>query len=421
MKQTIQNLLASLSRTIIHKYKPIIVGITGSVGKTSTREAIFHVVSQKHHAYRPMKNFNNEFGFPFAIIGVDSPGRSVFAWLGIFVKALSLILLPRQYPEVLILEYGIDRPNDMDYLLAIAKPHISVITGIGVSHYEFFNSAEAIEREKGKLAEILSAEDILIVNADNANAMKQVVKTPAHPYRYGFSEQADIRATSTDISLDGKVSTAMSVNDGSIDHELTVHAVGKPHLYAVLAALAVGKALGIEPSLIKQGVSLYKPMPGRLNIMGGIKHTTIIDDTYNASSPDGMKEALALLSQLPANYKIAVLGDMLELGAISEQEHRNIGTLAASLSIHRLITVGPQARFIAEGAIAAGFPESKISSWDNSDTAKQVVQQQLEPESLILVKGSQGIRMEKITKEIMAEPMRAEELLCRQYGKWVNS
>jgi UDP-N-acetylmuramoyl-tripeptide--D-alanyl-D-alanine ligase len=420
MKQTIQNLLSSLSRTIIHKYKPVIVGITGSVGKTSAKEAIFHVASQKYRAYRPVKNFNNEFGFPFAIIGVDTPGRNILKWLGVFGKALSLILLSRQYPEVLILEYGIDRPNDMDYLLAIAKPHVSVITGIGVSHYEFFHNAEAIEHEKGKLAAVLTDEDILIVNADNIAAFRQKEKTTAHVYAYGFAEQADVRAESAQEVLNGKVVTALEVIVGDQKHQFSLHAAGTPHIHAVLAAIAAGQALGIEPSLIAQGVEQYKPLPGRLNVIGGIKHSTVIDDTYNAA-PDSTREAVELLARIPASYKIAVLGDMLELGSISDDEHRAIGKLVAERSIHRLITVGPQARLIVEGAITAGFPESKISSWDNSEVAKQVVQQQLEPESLILVKGSQGIRMEKITKEIMSDPMRAEELLCRQYGKWINS
>jgi UDP-N-acetylmuramoyl-tripeptide--D-alanyl-D-alanine ligase len=419
MKQTLQKLLAFLARKIIRKYHPVIVGITGSVGKTSAKEAIFQVVSQKYKSYRPVKNFNNEIGLPLAIIGSDSPGRSIFGWVKVLLRAKALWLLPLSFPEVLVLEYGVDRPGDMDYLLHIAKPHVSVITGIGFSHYEFFSSVEAIEKEKGKLAEALSEKDILVINADNAGAAKQSSKTNAHVYKYGFGESSNVLAQIEKEEYTGRVETVFSVKaEQGEKMEFTLHAVGKPHIYAGLAAASVGLALGIEPSLIRQGLAMYKPLPGRLNVIGGIKHSIVIDDTYNAA-PDSMREAIELLVRTPANMRVAVLGDMLELGSVSDEKHNEIGKLVASHAIHRLVTVGAQGRRIAEAAIAAGFPESKVSSWDNSEVAKQVVQQIIEPESVILVKGSQGVRMEKISKEIMAEPMRADELLCRQYGKWL--
>ena len=145
----------------------------------------------------------------------------------------------------------------------------------------------------------------------------------------------------------------------------------------------------------------------------------MIDDTYNAS-PDSMREALALLGRFPGAHKLAVLGDMLELGAVSDAEHQAIGRQAASLGVNHLVTVGPSGKIIAEAALAAGLPEERVISFDTSAQATVTVQELMREGSVVLVKGSQGVRMERITKEIMAEPMRAGDLLCRQYGTWLR-
>ncbi len=420
MRNILQKLLRFFARKIIQKYHPRIIGITGSVGKTSAKEAIFQVVSQKYRTYRPDKNLNNEYGLPLAIIGVDSPGRSVWGWIKVFIRAKLLWLLPRTYPEVVVLEYGIDRPGDMEYLLSIVRPDIAVITNIGISHYEFFQDTEAIETEKGKLVAGVDKAGLVILNADNSQAIRQKEKSAAKVMTYGTKSPADVFTGSINETINGRAHTMLEIRTPDGVLEIVINAVGLPHVHSCLAAVTVGTVMGIEHSLIAQGLKQYKPAPGRLNVIAGIKQSTVIDDSYNAS-PDSTKEALKLLSTLPANYKVAVLGDMRELGSLSDEAHNEIGTIVAGLGVHRLVTVGVQGKRIAEAAIAAGFPESKVSSWDNSDVAKKVVQGLMEPQSLVLVKGSQFVRMEKITKEIMAEPMRAEELLCRQYGNWLNS
>ncbi len=420
MKQTLQNILAALAKKILAKYQPKIIGITGSVGKTSTKEAVFFVVNQKYRTYRPLKNFNNEIGLPLAIIGTDSPGKNVFGWIGVLAHALSLLVLTRRYPEVLVLEYGVDRPGDMDHLLAIAHPTISIITSIGVSHYEFFKSAESIEHEKGRLAEVLTADETFIVNADDALALKQKQKTRAHATSYGIMNPADVRLISKDDHIDGLAFTDVTFQTPSRTIASRVQAVGNPHLEAIAAAVAVGEILSIETDLINAGIAEYRPAPGRLNIIEGIRHSVLIDDTYNAA-PASMQEALELFSRLPGNYKIAVLGDMRELGELSDQAHKDMGQLVATLNVHKLFTVGAGGKLIAEAAIAAGFPESKVSSWDNAEVAKKIILQSIEPNSLVLVKGSQFVRLEKVTKELMAQPMRASELLCRQASSWLES
>lgn len=420
MRKLLQTLLAFFARRIIQKYKPKIIGITGSVGKTSANEAVFCVVSTKYKARRSEKNYNNEIGLPLTIIGVDSPGKNVIGWIIVFLKALSLVIFTNKYVDVLVLEYGIDRVGNMDYLLRIAKPDIGIITSIGLSHYEFFKNEEIIEREKGKMSEILEPDDWLIVNADDERSERQKLKTRANKISYGVTNSnANIRLINFEEQYFPKTQTTGKILALDKEIHFNLKAVGFPHLSAVLAGVAVSEALGIEIDLIQTGIGSYKPAPGRLNLIAGIKKSILIDDTYNAA-PDSTRESLMLLRKIPGKNKMAVLGDMLELGTKSEEAHLQIGKLVKELNFDKLITIGSEGKIIAEGARVSGFPEDKITSFNTSDEAMRFIQEAMEPESIVLIKGSQGVRMEKITKEIMAEPVRASELLCRQYGNWLN-
>lgn len=420
MRKTLQQLLANLARKVLAKYKPRIVGITGSVGKTSTKEAVFFVLSQHFRVYRPSKNFNNEYGLPLAILQIkDSPGRNVFGWLLVILKGFQYLLFSQKYPEVLVLEYGVDRIGDMDYLISIAKPDIAVITAIGVSHYEFFKDAAAIETEKSKLVSNLAQTGTAVLNADNEKALAQTTKTRTQVISYGKNQLAVVRLLELRETFSLPVSSSLTIQNGGEQFSAQVSALGGPHISSVLAAAAVGHALGVDSAAVASGIAEYRPMPGRLNFISGIKHSVVIDDTYNAA-PDSMREALELFRRFPASHKFAVLGDMLELGALSDQAHADMGKLVAEIAPSKLITVGSRGQQIADAAIVAGLSKDQTISCATSDEAKMLVQSLLEPESLVLVKGSQGVRMEKIVKEIMAEPMRAEELLCRQDKSWIN-
>lgn len=420
MIKFVQKLLAYLARKILAKHKAKIIGITGSVGKTSAKEAIFLVVAEKFRARKSPKNFNNELGLPFAIIGVDSPGRNVFKWIQILLKAAALILFKQNYPEVLVLELGVDRPGDMDYLLSMVKPNISVITNIGISHKEFFESIADIELEKGKIAAVLSEADTLILNADNEAALRQRQNSSAKLLTYSAAgSNAEIKFTTTKEDFTGKGETSFEVTTPSSKFSAKINAVGYTHLSAVASAIAVAETLQIEADLIVHALAEYKPSPGRLNIIAGIKHTLILDDSYN-SAPDSVNEALELFARIPGEQKIAVLGDMRELGNLSDNAHREVGEKVAKLNLDYLVTVGESAKIIAESAKNGGMNEKAILMFDSSDEAKKTVQELIKPESAVLVKGSQFVRLEKITKEIMAEPMRARDLLCRQDGKWLN-
>ena len=193
-QQQINKLLAYFARKIIAKYNPLVIGITGSVGKTSTRHAIAAALSAKYNLREPVKNYNNEIGIPLTIIGargIDESNGFVsrkLGWVRVFAKAATVWLLPQNYPKLLVLEYGIDHPGDMDVYLAIVKPQIAVLTTIGISHKEFFKSEEEIAFEKGKMAASLPVNGTFVFNIDDVHVAEQAKRTKAHLFPYGKTQ-----------------------------------------------------------------------------------------------------------------------------------------------------------------------------------------------------------------------------------------
>ncbi len=426
-QEQLNKLLAFFARKIIARHKPLIIGITGSIGKSSTRHAIAAALSAKYFLREPEKNYNNEIGIPLTIIGAHGIDEDTswlarkFGWLRIFLEALTVWLIPQNYPKVLVLEYGIDHPGDMDVLVNIVKPDIAVLTTVGISHKEFFSTEKDIAFEKGKLAAALSSTGTYIYNADDEHVAEQTKRTKARLVSFGTNAnntQINVVLRSVTEKLTIPPQTNLTIQTPTREIIVSVPAIGAAHQSAVLAAVAVAESLEVETDLILKGLQSYRPMPGRLNIIAGIKHSILIDDTYNAA-PLSTIEALNLLHRFPATNKVAVLGDMRELGDLSDSAHEQIGQLTASLNLRHLFTVGELGKQIAAAAQASGMPSDQITSFATSEEAKSAVLSALEPNSVILIKGSQFVRMEKITKELLAEPTAAGQLLVRQYGKWL--
>jgi len=433
MKKIIQLKLKILAKIILAKYKPKVIGITGSVGKTSAKEAIYSVLEKKFNVRRNIKNYNNEIGVPLTIIGAEAQGRSIVGWFIVFIKALELIIIKdKKYPEILILEMGVDRPGDMKYLTKIVKPDIGVITLIGPVHLEFFGTIEKIQKEKGELISSLKKSGWAILNCDNEKTRKIEEMSKVKVLTYGFEEKADIKAQELVFSFSkvskkenpwnlAGVSFKLSYN-GSFVPVLLSQVVGEAAVYASLAASAVGIALGMNLVEIAAALKNYKPPRGRMNLILGIKNTLIIDDSYN-SSPQASKSALDIAGKIRITEgarRLAVLGDMLELGSYSEEGHREVGKYLVKAGINKLILVGERSRDIGRGAEDAGMKRDDIFHFVDSETAGRFVQERMKEGDLVLVKGSQGVRMEKIVKEIMADPLRAKELLVRQDKSWKN-
>ena len=422
--------LRLLSKLIIRKYHPEIVGITGSVGKTSAKENTVAVLRSRFNVRASVKNYNNEIGLPLAVIGVDkTPGRSIWGWLKVFAIAIKLLVKKdKDYPEILVLEMGADKPGDIRYLTNIAPCAVGVLTYISHAHTEFFKTIKKIAQEKRQIISHLNNDGLAVLNFDNEMVMQQATATKAEIITYGLKEGADLQATDINIIYDETTGWPTGLNfkinyKGSVVPAFLPGFVAEHLIYSALAGLCVGIYFGLNLVEGIEALKKQKPIPGHMCLIPGIKNTMIIDDTYN-SSPAPVDSALNTLKQItltPGARRYAVLGDMLELGPETENCHRAVGLKVAELGIDFLVTVGEASKTTAAAAVEAGLNRDQIASFSKSPEAGKFLQEKIQKNDLILVKGSQGVRMEKIVKEIMAEPLTAADFLVRQDGRWLES
>ena len=423
--------LRFLAKAVLARYHPEVIAITGSVGKTTTKEAIYSVLSVSYKVRRNLKNYNNEIGIPLSIIGVESGGSSIFRWLLVFFKAIFLLIKKnKNYPEILILEMAADHPGDIRYLVDFVPVKVGVVTNVAEVHLEFFKTLDEIAREKWILIETLSKDGYAVLNFDDQRVWAMAGKTKAKVLTYGFQPKADVSASEIKINqpTGGQGMAAINGLDFKLNYQGSSHLVflpqilGKHLVYSALAAMAVGIIYKIDLSKIIDSLKHFKSPKGRMNLIKGIKDTLIIDDSYN-SSPLAAKKALYQLGEINLNKpasKYAVLGDMLELGSYSEQAHQEIGEAAVDYGADYLITVGEKSRDMVRGAVAKGMSKDKCFNFKDSLAAGKFIQQRLAKGDLLLIKGSQGMRMEYAVKELMAEPQRAKELLVRQEKEWLK-
>jgi len=415
MKSIVLKILQILAKRALKKYQPEIIGITGSFGKTSAKEAIFCVLKNKFKARKSIKSYNNEFGLPLTILGCFSGEKSPLKWLNIFLSGLKLIFFrDKNYPQILILEMGADKPNDIEYLIKIASCKIAVITDIGATHLETFGSMENLIKEKQKIIEHLPCDGWAILNKDNEIVEKMKKKTEARILSFGFSEEAEIR--SSELMLDYELDKIKGINfkikhQGNVVPVFLTGVVGYVSIYAVLVAVAIGTIYKMNLIEISEALKEYKSPPGRMNLIKGVKDTLLIDGTYNAS-PKTVEASLEILSKLPCKErKWAVLGDMLALGKFTDEEHQKIGKKVVDYKIDVLVVLGERAREIASIAEKNGMSKDKIFSFDHIDEAGLFIQNRMQQGDILLIKGSHAMHMEKIVKEIMAEPLRDRELI----------
>lgn len=412
--------LAVLARMVIRTYTPQIVMVTGSVGKTSTKDAVAAALSDAFQLRASEKSYNSEFGVPFTIFGVHNPWNSPNAWLGVYWQALLLIFSKRPYPKLLVLEVGADRPGDLAKILQIATPDAVVVTHLPTVpvHVEAYASPQAVREEEFTPAYALSPGCPLILSADDAHAREMAKQLPVSVSTFGF-EDADVRLFDPQpLIKEGKTvgMQATLVVDGIV-HTLEVPgALGRPQLYAPAAAVAVARALGVSVKDALASLKRYSPPPGRARILAGINGSVLIDDSYNAS-PAAVVESLAALKLMPeAKRRIAVLGDMLELGRYSSEEHERIGRCVAA-SVDLLIAVGMRARAIASAARETGMNESSVMEYGNSKDAAEALIPLVREGDLVLIKGSQGVRTERVVERLLADPHDRDKLV-RQEKEW---
>jgi UDP-N-acetylmuramoyl-tripeptide--D-alanyl-D-alanine ligase len=414
----------------LRKYKPKIITITGSVGKTTTKDAVYSAISSTFSIRKSEKSITPEIGVPLTILGLPNGRSNPFLWLKNIVEGFIFIIFPFKYPKWLVLEIGAERPGDIETITKWLKPHIVIITRFGKTpaHIEAFPSIEDLINEKGQLAYALNEKGILIYNNDDERVVAFSKGILHKKIAYGFVIGSEVHASNETIlyapyensEIEFPEGMSFKINYEGISIPMRIDgALGKQHIYPALAAFTIGVSLGISADTMRAALAKYIPPRGRMRLISGNKTTLIIDDTYN-SSPVAVHAALTALYELKTlGRKIVVLGDMLELGNYSIDEHKKAGAFATKIA-NILITVGVRARGIAEGALDAGMDENKILQFETATEAGRFLETIINQGDIILVKGSQAMRMERVVEEIMANPEQKENLLVRQSGQWIN-
>jgi len=426
-KKIIVAILTLEAKVALFRFKPKIIAVTGSVGKTSTKDAIYTIFSKLTSARKSEKSFNSEFGVPLTILGLKTAWGNPFLWVIRILHGFFMAIFQINYPKWLILEIGAGHPGDIKKLTRWVHPDIAVINKIGKLpvHVEFFKSPDDVAREKSLLAKALKPGGSLVLYADDDQVLKIAEVTRAKKLvTFGFNEKADVLAShyaivykkEDDFETPSGISLKVNFAGNSIPIIID-GALGRSHAYPALAGVGVAVAERFNIASVGEALRNHQTPPGRMRIIKGLKNSTIIDDTYN-SSPEATTEALKTVSEINiVGRKIVVLGDMLELGSYSRDAHLDAGKEASKIC-DILCAVGVGGRIIAEGALQGGMDESKIFQYDNSEEAGNEIQNLIQKGDVVLVKGSQGARMEKIVENIMAEPEKAGELLVRQEKVW---
>lgn len=343
-----------------------VIGVTGSVGKTTTKEFIYGVLSQKGKTLKTQKNFNNEIGLPLSLLELTDD-----YWAGVF-------------------EMGMNHPGEMERLSEIARPTVGVITNIGVAHIENLGSKEGICRAKLEIARGMEVGATLLLNGDEPLLWRCRGRLAQKILYFGIENKecdylaCNIRETEAGqrFSVRGKA---------AFDCEITQK--GAHNIYNALCAASLGDILGLDKEQIITGLLSFENAPMRQNIYEK-NNLTVIDDCYNAN-PDSMKAALSVLSSM-GGRAAAFLGDMLELGSYSEAAHREIGRFAAKAGVATLFLKGPAMKYAAEAAIEAGMEESRVFWSARDEDLAAIARALLQPGDRVLFKGSRGMKMEKL-------------------------
>ena len=354
------------------QYEPTVIGVTGSVGKTTTRRMISTALSSTREVYETPGNLNSRYGVPITTSRMlDQPS------------------------EVAVLEMGIDRIGEMDILQYVARPEIAVCTMIGVCHMEYFGTREVIRSEKLKVA---SQDTVLFLNADDP--MLREVKghvTAKELYYYGLAGDAEYRADNLRGDGDG-VAFDYCHEEKVIPVRLPV--AGDHNVRNAVVAMAICDYLGMDPEAAAKGLSEFQPMRQLTKRTAG--GAVVIDDTYNAS-PDSVKAALKVLSDHASKgVHWAVLGDMFELGSLEKELHESVGDAFAGLNIQRLVTVGTLAKALAAHAKEA-LPELRVDSFDTLSDAVALLKNELGSGDVALLKASHGMHFDEIVKQLTEE------------------
>ncbi len=359
------------------RFSPRVIAVTGSVGKTTTKEIIAAVLDQHFVTLKSPGNLNNEIGLPLTVLQME------------------------ERHERVVLEMGMYAVGEIAQLCRIARPQVGVITNVGPVHLERLGTLERIAQAKAELVQALPADGVAVLNADDPLVSAMAGQTNARVFRYGLASDAELWAD--DIVGEGLEGIRFRFHyQGDVVH-VRVPLLGRHSVHTALRATAVGLIEGLSWEEIVAGLQNVDTQL-RLMVVRAVNGATLLDDTYNAS-PASTLAALNLLADLSVGNgrRIAVLGDMLELGSYEEEGHRIVGARVADV-VDTLITVGQRARLIAEEAVAAGLPASKVQAVEDSETALVRLRAMLGPGDVVLVKGSRVSHMDEIATALSSIP-----------------
>jgi len=366
--------LQALARAIRRESGTKVVAITGSAGKTTTKEVASAFLSPWFRVIRNQGNLNNHIGLP-----------------------LSLIAL-RQRPEIAVVELGMNHAGEISTLVGVAEPDVRVWTNVGEAHVGFFASVDAIADAKAEIFERASRATLLVANADDARIVARLPRFAGRVVTFGIDRDADVRATDVvDRGVDG-MQARITTPEGRAD--MTTPLLGRANLANILAAAAVALEFNVPLADVAARTASLRPASRRGEIVRLPSGITVIDDSYNAN-PTATRRALDVLAQSEANRRVAVLGEMLELGDQAAALHEGVGRAAAVARIDLLLTVGgPPAAALADAAIVAGLPRSRVRHFPTSDDAAADLMSFVRGGDLVLVKGSRGIRTDRVVERL---------------------
>ena len=360
--------------------RAIVVGVTGSTGKTSTKDLVAAVLRRSFNVVATQANHNNELGVP------------------------QTVLAAAKDTEVLVVEMGMRGAGQIEKLCAFVKPSVGIITNVGVAHMELLGSQDAIARAKAELPAALPPDGLAVLNADDPRTplvreaagiggRGPVCKT------FGLSETADVRACEVSMDADACASFYLDCDDGKPPRQVHLAVPGRHNVENALAAACVASYLGMPAEKIAAGLADVRPSGMRMQIVRGLRGATFVNDAYNAN-PDSMDAALVALRDMEcAGKRVAVLGDMGELGADERELHAQVGQRVAQLSIDRLVCVGTLSAETASAAVEAGMPAGAVQHFDDVAGAASWLAEHLDPADIVLVKASRFMGLEKIVEE----------------------